>query len=661
MTYLSRKLQLLGVCALAFAALLGGKPAYAALDTSIGINGIVSAGFGEQSFGSDIVVQADGKIVAIGGAGDDDDDSTPFAVVRYNADGSLDTGFSGDGKQTSSFGSNVFAFPLAMELQEDQKIVVSGIAYQWVSTFVVRSYFAVARYKTNGALDTSFSGDGILTTSFGGNELAEGSNLAIQGDGKIVVVGRGAANTNFATARYNTDGSLDTTFSIDGKQTTSLNFSGDMDRSYATGVVIGEDGTITVSGNAGGGKYSSPYFAVVRYESDGTLDADFSGDGKQVTAMGSVGDQAFAADLALQDDGKLVIAGAAQDGSSGGLVVLVRYDNDGALDATFSADGKQEVYATPNRGEDGGQGVALQSDGKIVVVGLSSFPSEDSEASLAVLRFLNDGMLDTTFSADGRQTLIANYGSNEGFGIALDAGENILIAGSYTPNNASFDAQMIIARYLGGDEAPASTVLPTISGAAEYGETLTCNPGEWSGDPVLTFSWYRNQLKIATATTSTKLLSLSDAGQKITCRIYADGGLWIDQEITAQEMIPKAEVTLRNVNSKVTRFTCANKLAVKGWCYRITATAQLVTSELLAPASSVPISIWRVNASGVAVRMSTSSTTPTGKFLFYQNFKPPETNTLLWVRNYFKRTRFNAIATSRTTGTTTTVVATMFP
>src|SRR6185295_4666277 len=151
--------------------------------------------------------QANGKIVAVGFA-----DNCDFALVRYNTDGSLDTSFSGDGRQRTHFASCAVANGVA--LQGDGKIVAVG---------QIGGDFALARYNPNGSLDTSFSGDGKQTTDFLGGRDGAGA-VALVGDGNIVAVGsaRGTVSSNIALARYNPDGSLDTTFSGDGRQATNF-------------------------------------------------------------------------------------------------------------------------------------------------------------------------------------------------------------------------------------------------------------------------------------------------------------------------------------------------------------------------------------------------------------------------------------------------------
>jgi uncharacterized delta-60 repeat protein len=197
----------------------------------------------------------------------------------------------------------------------DDKIVAAGAA----NFFGGDPRFALARYNTEGILDTTFSADGRVTTNFtGGDDYAFG--VVVQpADGKIVAAGRaGGSGGQFALARYGTDGVLDTGFSGDGKVTT--NFTGGYD--YADDVAVQPaDGKIVAAG-AAASFGANPAFAVSRYNTDGALDTGFSGDGKVATNF--TGGIDFAVGLALQPaDGKIVAAGRA--GGSGGRFALARY------------------------------------------------------------------------------------------------------------------------------------------------------------------------------------------------------------------------------------------------------------------------------------------------------------------------------------------------
>jgi uncharacterized delta-60 repeat protein len=235
--------------------------------------------------------------------------------------GALDPTFGVGGKVTTDFAG---IFDVAMALQADGKIVVVGDS-------VVGGFgdFALARYNADGTLDDSFGTSGKVTTDFGGDE-DRAFDVAIQANGRIVVVGHSVAGdaVDFALARYNADGSLDDggpndstpadTFGTSGKVTTD--FGGTID--LATSVVLQADGKIVVAGSTFGG--GSEDFALARYNADGTLDDGFGTSGKVTTDFGG-SDRATS--VALQTDGKIVVAGSTFGGGFGGLA-LARYLGD---------------------------------------------------------------------------------------------------------------------------------------------------------------------------------------------------------------------------------------------------------------------------------------------------------------------------------------------
>ena len=174
-------------------------------------------------------------------------------------------------------------------------------------------------WAADGDLDTTFSGDGILTTAIGaGNDAA--SSVVLQSDGKIVVAGYSYNGSNYdiAVVRYNTDGSLDTSFGTGGKVTTAIGLGEDL----ALSVVVQSDGKIVVAGYSHNG--SNYDIAVVRYTDTGSLDTTFSGDGILTTTIGSRDD--YAESVVVQSDGKIVVAGYSYNGSNNDFAV-VRYLN----------------------------------------------------------------------------------------------------------------------------------------------------------------------------------------------------------------------------------------------------------------------------------------------------------------------------------------------
>ncbi|MBM3273347.1 hypothetical protein FJY94_08965, partial [Candidatus Kaiserbacteria bacterium] len=358
------------------------------LDTSFDSDGKVTTAIGTgYDYGNSVTVQADGKIL-VAGYTDIGQKNYDFAVVRYNSDGTLDTSFGTSGKVTTAIGTG-HDYGNSVTVQVDGKILVAGDAH---IGFNFLSDFALVRYNSDGTLDTSFGTGGKVTTAIGtgdGYFSADdnGYSVTVQADGKILVAGsaENGSNFDFALVRYNSNGSLDTSFSGDGKVTTAI-IGNSSD--YGQSVTVQADGKILVAGSGNGD------FAVVRYNSDGSLDTSFSGDGKVTTAIiGNSSD--YGQSVTVQADGKILVAGSVSNGSNNDFAV-VRYNSDGSLDTSFDSDGK--VTTAIGTGYDYGNSVTVQADGKILVVGYYINASGNSE--FALVRYNNYGSLDQTFSLD---------------------------------------------------------------------------------------------------------------------------------------------------------------------------------------------------------------------------------------------------------------------
>ncbi len=359
-----------------------------ALDSSFDVDGFAITNVAGADIGRGGAIQADGKIVIVGqsnlGGGGA---ALDFAVVRYNADGSLDTTFDTDGKATTDFGGIDDANSVAF--QTDGKIVVAGTTTAVGGT----SDFAIARYNVNGSPDTTFDTDGEVTTDFATfNDFASG--VVIQADGKIVAVGVArptASNQDNAAVRYNTNGGLDTTFDTDGKVTVSTT-----NADLILNVALQTDQKIVMVGGFSSGTQD---FKTFRLTTNGSVDTTFNGTGSVTTNLGGAD---FAHAAAIQPDGKIVVGGRVSSDSG-----FVRYNANGTLDTTFDFDGILIVNVTSaNGGNDRVSDIELQPDGKIVsAINLSSGGNTS-----AALRLDSNGSRDTGFGIDGVATV--NLGTN---------------------------------------------------------------------------------------------------------------------------------------------------------------------------------------------------------------------------------------------------------
>ena len=405
------------------ALLLGAASAKAKpgdLDSSFGTKGRLVTSFarGSDDRATGVVVQPNGKIVAGGSSGG------RFALTRYKPRGTLDRRFGSGGKVTTRVHGLSEAGGLARG--KEGKIVVVGSA---------EGMFAVARYRRNGSLDRAFGHRGKLTTDFGPGEDAAFA-VGLQRDGKIVAAGRAEKGaefgTDFALARYRTNGELDPSFGAGGKVTTDF---GGFEESVR-GLAVQRDGKIVAAGWSGSG--GTTLVALARYNRDGSLDTEFDLNGKVKTPAGG------AWSVAVQPDGKIVLAGWA--GAPEGFAVM-RYKANGSIDRSF---GKRGI--AKNRVSDHADDVAVQPGGKIVAVG--TYCCRARRSSFAVVRYRRDGSLDKSFGSHGIvTTAIGKRAPRETAGsvaraVVVGPGGKVTVAGyAWKSKIRRFD--FALARYLG--------------------------------------------------------------------------------------------------------------------------------------------------------------------------------------------------------------------
>jgi uncharacterized delta-60 repeat protein len=312
------------------------------MDNTFGTGGKVITPIATQSEGYSIAIQNDGKIL-LGGA-----DSWNINLVRYNNDGSLDTTFGIGGIVITDIPGYYSEKCKSVAIQSDGKIIIGGFAANASNDL---RHFVLLKYNSNGSLDTAFGAGG---TVIGG--LGECQSLKIQNDGKIVL--GGTSNFSFAVERYNSNGIWDTTFGIAGKVTTSIGLS-----SSGNSMDVQVDGKIVLGGHHGLLSNSSA-FALVRYLSDGSLDNSFGIGGIVTTPVGT---SSKGNSVVIQSDGKIILAGNSENGSNIFDFTLVRYNSNGTLDATFGVGGKT---ITPiGISYSSVESVGIDSNGKILLGG----------------------------------------------------------------------------------------------------------------------------------------------------------------------------------------------------------------------------------------------------------------------------------------------------
>jgi len=343
------------------------------MDCDFGTGGVVTTPFtsGTEDTAYDLVVYENqasgaysGKIVVVGtdedGSGDDN-----FAIARYNEDGTLDGSFGNSGKVTIDFGYN-FERAYGVAIQPDGKIIVTGNSGN-------PSSCAIARLQPDGSLDTSFSGNGK-------NRTQEGywNDVVVDSQGSIFVSGSGSNTSN--VLKFSSDGSFLNNFSFD------LTPGTDCCEGFNSLAVDNNDRIIVV----GGSQQATRDMSVIRMNSNGTLDSSFDGDGKKFIDFN--GDWDVAGSVAINADGKIVVAGEAPDGDFG----IAMLNLDGSFDTGFNG-GKVSVDLDGGSSDQSNSGVFFQDDGKVIAGCYSS-------GLYGMVRYNSDGTLDNTFGDNGKIT-----------------------------------------------------------------------------------------------------------------------------------------------------------------------------------------------------------------------------------------------------------------
>lgn len=401
-----------------------GSPA-GSLDTTFGTGGIVTTPVvGFTNLIHAIAIQPDGKIIAVGEGG-----SMP--VVRYNANGTLDTSFNGTGIGEATVGS-----ANGVAIQPDGKIVVVGD-----NSNPANVDFKVIRYNSNGTLDTSFDGDGIVVTPVGGaTDVA--FSVVIQPDGKILVSGRSDSNPTFVTSfgmvRYNANGSLDDTFDGDG-----IVIVPGPGNAITDSLALQPDGKIVIAHNIFFSSSFSYGLTVLRYNANGSPDMSFNNTGSLSAVVGT---NVEFASVALQPDGKIVVACSSYTSNAAGYDFwVVRYNSDGAPDQSFGNEGLVVTPIGAGAAFDVPKSVAIQANGKILVGGTSPTASNKD---FATVRYNKNGSLDQKWGAGGIVKTDVGGNADAINAMAIQTNGRIIVAGESDVASAG-TRKFAVARYMG--------------------------------------------------------------------------------------------------------------------------------------------------------------------------------------------------------------------
>ena len=424
------------------------------LDPTFGTGGIFSTNFTQTGAADNaIAIQSDGKIIVGGLVPNSNGDA---ALIRLNTNGTLDTSFGNGGVVTSSFGLTDGAIVFGIAIQPNGQIVAAA-----EGGFLDDG--SVGRFNTDGSVDTTFASNGFAVSNSINSPPGATNAMALQPDGSIVVTGGGFMG------RYTSTGQVDTTFGNNGVAT--------LNSLIVTGMALQSDGKILVTTGSGSETQilsslplpSATAGSISRYNSNGSLDTTFGVSGQAACV-------ASAAGIAIQSNGKIVVAGTITSGLANVLYNgrmyfnnqtgfgVVRYNQNGSIDTSFN----------PGAGFGSGGGVitgfgssfpyggafalAIQSNGEIVLAGVAGnatfnggqAPSQFNSASFALARYTTSGQLDTSFGTNG--TVITTIGQNNiSFVIALSIqsdGKIVAAGNSGPPARNDLIDNFEVARYL---------------------------------------------------------------------------------------------------------------------------------------------------------------------------------------------------------------------
>jgi uncharacterized delta-60 repeat protein len=349
-------------------------------------------------------------------------------VARYNADGSVDTTFvGGTGIAVTQVDTSLNGHSAHAALQADGKIVVASV--REYTTGVGATDFVLLRYTASGVLDSTFGVGGM--TVYNNVVFDYASGVAIQPDGKIILAGSSSNNSDldFVVLRFTTTGVIDSSFGYGGK--TSYGFATGSNDSLSS-IALQPDGKIVAVGRTSNPS-STPDFTLVRFTASGALDSSFGGTGALRINFFNSTDQAMA--VAVQTDGKILVAGNTHYPAGGSYyLVLIRLNATGSFDNTFNTTGQAYLQFEPasNMGNII-ESLKIQGDGKILAGGHVSLPSTGGNFDVALLRFLSNGSLDSSFLGGGGFSFDGYSNSHDlTADVQLQSDGKIIVGGSST-------------------------------------------------------------------------------------------------------------------------------------------------------------------------------------------------------------------------------------
>lgn len=453
----ARKLMRLLTVAAAASAFLMATNSFAQLspgnlDPAFGSGGRIDAKLvtGASDVGVGVAVQTDRKIVIVNEClTTQTTNAQVFCVARFNADGSVDTGFAAGGKYLSPLPGTTFSISRAVAIQSDGKIVVAGYC---LNTATVFYDFCSIRLTANGMLDGSWGAGGVvLTPPAGFATYAYAATVLMQSDGKTIITGTCGGGT-FCAVRYTVAGGLDTTFGSSGYATSA-------GLGYAGGgkAALYSDGRFVVVG-ACGVTNSATDMCVVRFSANGVRDTAYVNvAGLPGIAIGAAAHSEGANAAAIQPDNKVVLAGYCFSGQALSSICVMRLNENGTLDSTFNGTGYRLIAPAPGLAQGlSAQIVSIDWDGKITLAG-------GCDLDFCSARLHSDGAFDTAYGIAG--LMRTNYGfAVDVFGATADGDGHQLIVGGCYGNDGAGVPDMCAVRVLRGSLIPAQTCTLDVDG-----------------------------------------------------------------------------------------------------------------------------------------------------------------------------------------------------
>jgi uncharacterized delta-60 repeat protein len=441
-------------------ASLDAQAAMGDLDTSFGIDGkvytLISDGWDEAR---EVAFDLDERIVVLGVV---DNGNKDIAIVRYNSEGGLDTTFGSGGITCIDIhGGN--DQPTGLAVDSSNRIVVAGYSLNGANYDIT-----LLRYDVDGYLDTGFGAGGVVTTAIGTGHNAA-SDTVFDADGKIVVSGyyqNDQGNWEICVLRYNTDGSLDDTFGSGGVATVAVSAD-----TLAASLAIDSAGRIVI---VGGTRPDPGYhgFLIIRLLSDGTLDTSFGSDGKVTTNLTDYDD--LPSGVSIETSGKIIVAGRAYGVD---YWALVRYNPDGSLDDEFGSGGDGIIIENeaPFSSTSGSKDVIIDANGNILLTGYN-YNEERTRTAATVIRYRSDGSRDASFGSNGIAR--EEYGDGRGAATALvidHEGKIIVVGYTSFETPSSLEEKFALMRILGAEKPFSTTLAPTSITATSTGFTAIFN------------------------------------------------------------------------------------------------------------------------------------------------------------------------------------------